>query len=183
MINTPHISSDPHAHSIHIIHMPFSEEYRSVHLLTSMITNSWALWWLHSKRIPTTLLSTLQILQKKQKVMLRWRLPARNRDSLSVSIFHSRHVKTFPSYLICLLTCFISPADHTGRAQSVLITLCLSSFQRPLLQLWKTRRTRRRDEYQIHDYTHWQRILDPVRWSYRGKDQSKLEKYDFLNQP
>lgn len=112
VINTSNISSSPHAQGIHSICIPYKQTYWSVYLLTSVMTNSPALWLLHIvvRKIPLQYfqLCSIPTFAKWQKVMLRWRLPVRNWDSLPASIFHPRHVKIFPPYLITSLTCFIS---------------------------------------------------------------------------
>lgn len=111
-----------------------------------------------SSEKPTTLLSTLQLLHicKWQEVMLRWRPPLRNWDSLSVFCLSSQ---TLPSYLISLLTCFISAAGSRSESlvrfnHSLLVALPAALGSQENVEV---RRIPTRTE--VHDYTRWRLIL------------------------
>lgn len=152
-INPPHVSSEPHGSSIAIIHFPAQ---KNIDLYIC-----WQVWWrkaercwrLHSENTPPRcfqLFSTSTSANGR-----RW---CRGEGSLwetetasPFSIFHPRHLKTFP-FVPHLLFCWHAShrlPGHVRRAQSGLITLCACSASScSRCSCVRTGRKRRWDEYQ-----------------------------------
>lgn len=119
IIYTPHVSSSPHAICIHIT---FRKKYRSVHLLTIIMTESRALWWLHRQKNPPHCFQLFSSFTSANGRRWCWGEGClwETETASPFSIFHPR--LSPPTSSLCWHASYRLPG-HVRRAQSGLITL------------------------------------------------------------